>query len=62
MAESIITFRDIKKSKEEMRLFADLIKDYLVHRIIEVYGYETTIITEINMSEGEISVMPYGAH
>lgn len=62
MAESIITFRDIKKSKEEMRLFADLIKDYLVHRIIEVYGYETTIMTEINMSEGEISIMPYGAH
>ena len=62
MAESIITFRDIKKSKEEMRLFADLIKDYLVNRIIEVYGYETTIITEINISEGEISIMPYGAH
>ena len=40
MAENIITFRDIKKSKEEMRLFADLIKDYLVHRIIEVYGYD----------------------
>lgn len=62
MAESITTFRDIKKSKEEMRAFADLIKDYLVHRIIEVYGYETTIMTEINMSEGEISIMPYGAH
>ena len=62
MTESITTFRDIKKSKEEMRAFADLIKDYLVHRIIEVYGYETTIITEINMSEGEISIMPYGAH
>lgn len=62
MAENIITFRDIKKSKEEMRLFADLIKDYLVNRIIAVYGYETTIITEINMSEGEISIMPYGAH
>lgn len=62
MAECIVTFRDIKKSKEEMRLFADLIKDYLVHRIIEVYGYETTIMTEINMSEGEISIMPYGAH
>lgn len=45
MAESITTFRDIKKSKEEMRAFADLIKDYLVHRIIEVYGYETTIMT-----------------
>lgn len=59
MAESITTFRDIKKSKEEMRTFADLIKDYLVHRIIEVYGYETTIITEINMSEGEISIMSY---
>lgn len=62
MAESIITFRDIKKSKEEMRAFADLIKDYLVNRIIAVYGYETTIITEINISEGEISIMPYGAH
>ena len=62
MAESITTFRDIKKSKEEMRAFADLVKDYLVQRIIEVYGYETTIITEINMSEGEISIMPYGAH
>lgn len=62
MAESITTFRDIKKSKEEMRAFADLIKDYLVHRIIEVYGYETTIMTEINMSEGEIFIMPYGAH
>lgn len=62
MAESIITFRDIKKSKEEMRLFADLIKDYLVNRIVEVYGYETTIIIEINMSEGEILIMPYGAH
>lgn len=62
MAENIITFRDIKKSKEEMRLFADLIKDYLVNRIVEVYGYETTIITEINMNEGEISIMPYGAH
>ena len=33
MAENIITFRDIKKSKEEMRLFADLIKDYLVNHI-----------------------------
>lgn len=62
MAESITTFRDIKKSKEEMRKFADLIKDYLVHRIIEVYGYETTIITEINMRDGEITLMPYGAH
>lgn len=62
MAESIITFRDIKRSKEEMRAFADLIKDYLVHRIIEVYAYETTIIAEINMSEGEISITPYGAH
>ena len=45
-----------------MRLFAGLIKDYLVNRIVEVYGYETTIITEINMSEGEILIMPYGAH
>ena len=62
MAENIITFRDIKKSKEEMRKFADLIKDYLVDRIIEVYGYETTIITEINMTEGEIMITPYGAN
>lgn len=61
MAEGIITFRDIKKSKEEMRKFADLIKDYLVNRIIEVYGYETTIIAEINMRDGEITLMPYGA-
>ena len=62
MAESIITFRDIKKSKEEMRAFADLIKDYLVKRIIEVYGYETTIITEIDIHEGEITITPYGAN
>lgn len=62
MAEGIITFRDIKKSKEEMRAFADLIKDYLVNRIIEVYGYETTIVAEINMRDGEITLMPYGAN
>lgn len=30
MADSIITFRDIKKSKEEMRTFADLILKFMV--------------------------------